>query len=133
MKKFFSTLLGLGAFLFAICLHLGNAASDYGLSSNTLSVKVQAQMVAINNQPSTTDNDVFTFNGASWSTNYFAANFFGSNWRPEIKKCLYTPGGWSFGYEIAYYSSSKSSYFGHGILCSEGTGNCINGTSCIPD
>ena len=137
MKKIFSTVLGLSAFLFAICLNLGYAVNDYGLLSNTLSVKVQAQMVAINHIPTSSrysDYDYFTFNGQSWSTGDFG--YWGNNWKPVIQKCTYTSGGWNFGLVyVAYgvYSTGRSTYNGHGVACNAGPGNCFDGTSCIPN
>ena len=43
-KKFSSVILGLSALAFALCFNFMHASSDYGISENSLSIQVLAQI-----------------------------------------------------------------------------------------
>lgn len=54
-KNFFSAFIGLSALAFALCFNFLYASSDYGISDNSLSVQVLAQ---INQSGTVTDSDL---------------------------------------------------------------------------
>jgi hypothetical protein len=78
----------------------------------------------------------FSFNGQDW--NDTDTHWFGSDWKPTMHNCTGYGGGFSFAVCIAkvcltYTQPDISSWEGKEITCTGGDGNCVNGTSCIPN
>ena len=80
----------------------------------------------------------FEFNGQYWTDEHQWYNL-GNNWKPELHPCTGTSGGgqicigWDgFGVCISWGGNSNS-WNGQMVSCKPGSGNCFNGTNCIPD
>jgi hypothetical protein len=72
----------------------------------------------------------FDFNGQSWDDDHHWYNILGQKWTPTVETCvvineavpIYVDG------VLVGYGLGKT---GSKVECSEGDGNCWNGTSCI--
>ncbi len=87
-----------------------------------------------------------SFNGQKWDTDKHWYNNVGDNWCPVMLTCTYVdatsnagvsvsvgvPGGASVSGSLGY-TSGASQYPGHYISCHSGSGNCVDGTSCVRD
>lgn len=79
----------------------------------------------------------FEFNGQYWDDEHHWYNL-GNNWKPELHPCTGTSGGANLQIgipNVISYSAGgeTASWTGKMVKCVSGSGNCFNGTNCIPD
>lgn len=76
------------------------------------------------------------FNGQDWDDDHHWYNL-GNDWSPHLHPCTGTSGGGQICIEyilgICINWGTSNSWNGQMVSCVFGSGNCYNGTDCIPD
>ena len=101
--------------------------------NNNVSDMVLANVEAL------TDPESFYFNGQFWTNEHQWYNL-GSNWNPIQHTCTGTSGSTGVQVCLGYNGSGvciqwgfqNNSWTGNMVSCLGGSGNCWNGTNCIP-
>lgn len=101
----------------ASCTMLAAAATFINSNnSNTMSAMALANVNALTNK------EEFIFDGTVW--NETDTHSWGTHWLPVLKDCTITI-GFDFILQIAITTDGKA------VFCSDGPGNCFNGSGCI--
>lgn len=116
MKDFKVILIGVVAIITTLALNFRHALNDYGVLNNSLHVEVLAQ---------SNNSGGFTFNGQGWSSQ--DNGMWNGNWYPTLTKCTHSEITGMPPFQVSV------SYDGKMVKCTNGTGNCFNGTPCVPD